>query len=132
VRVRIPRAINFARDLRFCSADCPAIGKRRAGAMLERDYAKKTQRCALCHRAPLMSSRRGDEVCSASCDATSSEFPVGQPNKMATLNSLSQRCDRGINGITGLIILCVAGMRRDSATIAREKATAEVPMGRLR
>jgi len=32
------------------------IGKVRAGAMLERDHAKKTQRCALCHRAPLNAS----------------------------------------------------------------------------
>ena len=33
-------------------------------------------------------------------------------------------CDRGINGIRGFAILCVTGMRRDSAMMAREEAAA--------
>ena len=32
--------------------------------------------------------------------------------------------DRGINGITGFVILCVAGKWGDSATMARERAAA--------
>ncbi len=33
-------------------------------------------------------------------------------------------CDRGKNGTRGFVILCVAGMRGDSAMMAREKAIA--------
>jgi hypothetical protein len=74
VRVLIQRAIILRARLEILLLGWPVIGNGRALAVLERDHAKKTQRCALCHRAAPKSSRRGDKVCSASSDATSHNF----------------------------------------------------------
>jgi len=90
--------------------------------VLELDHAKKLSLARRANARPLMSCRRGDQVCCAFCDATSLQLSFGQPNKVTTVSSLGRPCDRGINGITGLIVLCAAGKRRDSCEVAPEKA----------